>query len=323
MTKFLKTIYFEFFERKFSKGIELEEIILSKYTLVRWIKKQDKDNLYSVGIFKRGDRKVVAKILHYRHHNLSYLQLRNEVDSIKFLSHILKGQKKLSVPRIINVIDKNKRLILITEFIAGTTADNFSAEKNYEILNTLLNFFSNASLGSKKNTLNKNYPVLLFATISYYAVAALVKNLFAYKQIINLFGMYLGNISILDLVSPKYEITHKDIHPKNLLVKNGKIYLLDTEYLSYSSKRTDLSISLRHFSDTLTEAQLVATLNNFIHTYKDFRLFISLSSFYTLQILAVDSKAGSDYRKAMKYAKTLYEMKSLTSKKDAMLFGLN
>lgn len=323
MTKFLKTVYFEFFERKSSKGIEHGEIVLDKYTLVRWIKRQDRENLYSVGIFQKGERKVVAKILHYKRHNLSYLQLRNEVDSLKFLSYLLKGYERFSVPKVIDVIDKNEKLILITEFIAGTTMESFSAEKKFEVLNSLLSFFSNENLERKKKALDKNYPILLYMAIFYYAVAALVKNVFAYKQIINLLSMYLTNISIFDLINPVYEMSHKDIHPRNLIVKNGKIYLIDTEYLSFSLKHTDLSISMRHFSDSLSETQLVATLSNFIHTYKDFRLFISLSALYTLQILAVDSRVGSDYMKAINYVKRLIEMKSRFSKKSLMLFNLS
>lgn len=323
MKKILKTFYFEFFERRFENVIRHEEIVLNNYMLVRWIKKQDRDNLYSVGIFIRGNQKVIAKILRYNHQNLSYIQLKNEICSIKLLSSILKINKKYSVPKIIKISDRERRVILVTEYIAGNTTDNYSSESNFEILNNLLNFFSNINLGKKKDLLSKNYPILLFIAIFYYTLIALFKNFSAYKQIINLSLLYLANISIFDLFRPKYEVSHKDLHPKNLIVRNGKIVLIDTEYLSLSPKFTDISISLRHFSDILTPAQLVATLNNFIHSEKDFKAFITLSSFYTLQILAVDSKGGIDYEKAIKYFDSLKEMNALMNKNRILFAGVN
>ena len=69
-----------------------------------WIKKQNKENLTSVGIFRKGNKKVIVKHVAFEYKNLIVEQLINEASMLSLLGELATTiERKVRFPKLVKL----------------------------------------------------------------------------------------------------------------------------------------------------------------------------------------------------------------------------
>lgn len=245
---------------------------------------------YCVGLYKNKSGKlVVAKIWQGGSHSIHYSVLKHEIDVVKTLTQVyIKNKKriathlrKISIPEYKGMVENDKQLVLLTEYVVGTPLrlvkdvdHQFEVYKNsIEFLRAIGKFVSYNQ--KKKITVKsmahfqKIYPIIL--------VVALIKHPKLVKNLISGVPVFIKQL-IQGNKDPKVVLVHGDLHLENILLSEKKVWILDMEQTMFSypiyEKVTALS-SLRNTAK-LRELLLYDVLFQCSRRYSLRRLFKSL-----------------------------------------------
>lgn len=196
---------------------------------------------FAVGLYQnRKGQQVVAKIWTGLYQDLHYYELKHEIAVYKSLSAALKRTHKHSlgkVPRVfipdfISQIQSQHQLTLLTQRVHGKPLSSYW-HKNYQITTYLrclqyLNTISYRLTRYEKKQISQKsgiyfvllYPVLL--TITIFKYPAHLKEL--------LFGLVVFIRGVPSLLTYKNRsFVHGDLHLKNILTSQNKLYIIDVE----------------------------------------------------------------------------------------------
>lgn len=232
---------------------------IGKYRLVKDLT-EAKHGEVSVGLYSSANgKKVVAKIWTGHLKNYSYHSLRNEYlvyDMVnKLISRIStkvpNDLKDVHVPKLVSYTEYAFQSILLIEWIEGKTLESYSDKKvfdGYFLISRYLDFLSDhVSKNELKNISIRTgihyiflYPLLL--------IKALASNFKSRGVILRGIPSYLNMVLPL-VLNKKLSLVHRDLHFKNIIVSDGKLYIIDFQLLTYTYKIYEYVSTLRYCWD--------------------------------------------------------------------------
>jgi len=324
---FIKGKFFDLLEKIIPGEIDLTKNELSSnYKLIKWIKKQDKDNLTSVGFFKYKDKKVVIKIVRFKLKNSIYEQLINEASMLNFLAKVSAQSKgiKLIFPKVHDLIYQNNQLALVTEYLDADLLISKSNEFKMNILKDILKKYKEMTL----HATNEDYKCLpkrtylqIIISFPVYLLKVMLYDLDNYSYYVKLMFIFYRNYFSINNFKMKYTLAHKDLHSNNILIKNNSVMIIDPEICVLADEVTDIAQIARLYSAEFSEAEMNSFLNDTLSSLNDKKHFIALTIFYSIQMMAIRNTNDSDYKEAYDYLlKYSYLFKINSDKNEKLTF---
>ncbi len=235
---------------------------MRKYKLIKLLSKNQK---YTIGLYSdRDGNKFVIKSIAGDGSIITRKLLLNEFTMVNILSQ--KYNKILHFPKVKEFIKNDKSMYIVYEYIKGKVLTKHDNNYQLKVINKLL-----LELKSMTNLLNdedrkkikihnklfymSSLPILyFFAILNNYKHINIIT--LAFKKCI---------FSFKELVKSPLTLTHRDIKPDNIIIKNKEIYLLDCEQMVLTYSEYDINkIYLDHNGMHINSHTLNVVLMNYI-----------------------------------------------------------
>ncbi len=285
-----------------------------------------------VALYSLNKQKVVVKTWDYIWKDITYFQLRQEIVILKALNLLVgkNNQFKIRFPQVLSELNNKGQIGYVSEYIHGMTLFNLKADEKINHFSRILSFFQTLSNTASKPIIEK-FPkisqiqnILTFPVYLLFTLVKDFKNLLMYLKLSFLF--YLNYLSTI--FSSEFVLSHRDIHSKNIIVRNNTLTILDPEVMVLAEKETDLAIVAKGGF-----AELRQELNNFLEDkfnngYSE-KKFLALAIFYSIQMMAISSSKSAEYKESYDFL-TIFvasfiknQSKTISVAERFMLFGLN
>lgn len=244
--KTIKRVYNEFSRPSFAArvwtiilgfSIESEAVNtikkIGEYELHKKITKKNGFNPYFIGIYKKGKKRFFIKTWEGKIKDFNYHILVNELLINKILhKKFMKGQ--LRTPQIIEYFSSRNSLSVVFEYIEGTPLNSFSVTKQAEVISFVIDFFKEISKDSLNSRhlkhIEKKDKLFYFTSLHLLTLVSLISSPRNFKLIIKAYLKAL--INFFDFGKQDLIINHGDLNPDNILISNGKYFILDCGRLS-------------------------------------------------------------------------------------------
>ncbi len=300
---YIKGKFLSALEKLFSRMLG-ESDSLSDYRLLKWVKKQNKHNLSSVGFFKSKDnKKVVVKNIKFILKNLIYEQLINEANMLKLFS-ALKPRRRVRFPKVYDLIETSTEMTLVTEFIEGESLRKRDSEFKAKILEEILGDFAAMSRSINRKTLRalpKRSSMYIALSFPIYMAIVLLQDLKNTKYYIRLSYDFIINCFSLGIWKTNYIIAHKDLHSENIIISGNDAVIIDPEVSVITCAETDIAHIARYYAGEISKHDLVNLLSNVLANKEQKNNFIALTIYYSIQMMAIRRKNDPDYIEAKNY----------------------
>ncbi len=241
----------------------------SKLQFVKSLKGDSASGI-SVSLYKdENNNYYVVKTWQNKYINLAYLNLLNEINSLKDLNNL-----KLNVPKIVEVNRGINRLSLITAYIDGRTLDKIKPySTQLKIYNRLVNELRDNS-GSFPNRHIRTKTVAYYLTLlPIIWIKAIFQNIGQLALLLKILPIYI-HCSTSNIGNNNLDIVHGDLNFKNIIIKNKKTYIIDCEQtcLTYPEFETVSSLMVYHspakFKQSLKDQILIMSQSGTIQRYR-------------------------------------------------------
>lgn len=219
-----------FFLNKHTPPKAIERV--GQYALLSSTKKDSFRN-FSMGVYTDGKEKVFIKTWSGRVKDLKYYSLVNEyLVSLILRKKLAESEYKdrIFVPEVKDIVVGKNSLSVVFEYIDGEHLDTFPIERQGAVLREICEAFEKISPSLTeeersfftKRTLRFyvfSLPLLLGAVSIWSPRNFFLSARYAFKNI----------FSAHRLKGQSLSIAHRDLTPKNICIRNGKVYVLDCE----------------------------------------------------------------------------------------------
>ncbi len=271
----------------------------------KWIKKQNKENLTSVGIFRQHTKKVIVKHVSCRFKNLIVRQLLNEASMLTLFGKLTSSiQRKVAFPRVFEYVANNNEAYLVSEYVQGKLLSTASNKKKIEVLTeiqlALREMTENIDTKTRSKLPKRNFSIIL-PLFWFYLLKLFVRNA-SIPQATTLIRLFLENI-LLSLFSKRdLVLSHKDLHDANIIL-GKKIFVIDPEVSVLADPMTDMAHIARYYAKSMTADEIETLLEKLDVTKIGRMRFLALTIFYSIQMMAIREENDPDYVEAYEYLK--------------------
>lgn len=230
---------------------------IGDYSFVSKLEKIGRRKSYQLAIYRKSEGiRAIFKMRSARFKDYNYYSLKNEIILYKVLNSVIERLgdcmpqrfKNLCIPKIAHVINDNKRLGVLLEYLEGTTAQSFTVQKKIEIYLKMVDFLrflgNNLSeyqvkLISKRSPIDFIflYPLLVISAIFNYPKSAI--------HILLGVPVFLASIPYM-IKDAKLSLVHRDLHFNNIVVSNEKLVLIDLQECVFSDPLYEVTTALKH-----------------------------------------------------------------------------
>ncbi len=248
---------------------------IGKYKIISKINKAQIVGNFSLGIYTDGTEKVFIKTWSGLMRDFNYYSLVNEY----FANTVM--QKKLSltlyrdevyIPIVKDVICTKGLLALVFEYKDGKHLETFSQEYQKEVL---VKVCSALSMITDTFTAEESAFFARRSHMFYVLSFPLVFTAFAFLFPKKILLATRASIKSISSIGPFFKqrlvVAHRDITPQNLLVQDGKIYLLDCEEMALAPASSDVISCMMNPDFTSIRSDLVQMFlqaqNSFLQMY--------------------------------------------------------
>ncbi len=278
------------------------------YQLIKKLKSKKNSFEQSPALFlDKSGKKVVIRQIPNDTHTLSFMQVNNEANILKMLSKnspLHTSGYKISFPKLIRFGKEKDRIFLIREYVEGKPVRALSTEEQKKVLLSVLDAFRyiNSSisqsdrklLGIRKfYTFILTFPIYVFLTILKNPSLVMISLRLTFKYI------YMTYSSLFE--KKEYVVSHRDLHSKNIIVKDKTISIIDSEIMVRAERFTDLAYILRFWFSLLKKKDLEDIISLQVRSDKDKQNLLRLAIFYSFQLLAMVSSNHNEYRKTKNF----------------------
>lgn len=230
---------------------------IGDYNLEKMFKKGEiKSKMFVFALYEnKNGEKALAKMWRGKVKDLVYYTLLNEIAVYKTLNSVLTRLsnsippefKGIRIPKYLDSIENKNSLLILTEYIKGKPANDFSNDKAFDIYIKcfdFLRYLGGRMTRKEKERISKRtafgiiflYPFFLIREIVIrpYLLGALIKGL---PIVLNSLPVFLKKREI--------SLVHKDLQPKNILISKNKNYLIDLQFCIFSYELYDFFTTLR------------------------------------------------------------------------------
>lgn len=254
---------------------------------------------------KKGNR-YIARDLCFKFKNMKYKQIMNEISLLKTLHSAadkINEGSSISFPQVIKIIEERNRLVFIRNYFAGDNIRSYSPNEKIKFIELILKDLKKYSDNLTYD--RDNIPIRTAAYIN--IIFPIVSFIFFLKEprmifrIINFIIQFYRYRLYLNRYKFNYIFANRDLHQDNIIIRDKKIMLIDSEISLFAEPETDLAIALKYyykdFKNKLSENFLKKVLKDDISR----RRFLSLTIFYTFMTLIIEKKNTTNYRESINY----------------------
>lgn len=311
-THFLTTKYLikgklvSLFEKILPNTLDLEPLVeIDGASLVRWIKKQNNENLTSVGLFNIYGDKSILKIVRYKMKNILYEQIINEFSMLDLLSNISNSDKKITIkfPTVRAIHDNKNEIIMVSEYIKGKSLSGGKDIDKVRVIKKILSNFIllTEKINKTKHSLPRRSSLYIALSFPIFLAIVILNDIRNIDRYLSFLYLFMKNYLSFNIFKTDYVLTHKDLHTKNIILKNNQPFIIDPEVCVFADSETDLAHISRYLSHEISHKYLLNLLNDLLLTQKQRRKFIALTIYYSIQMMAIRTKNDPDYIEAYNY----------------------
>lgn len=247
---------------------------IDKYELMVAIKKENGYMDCSIGCYTKKGRKFFIKTFDADKKDYRYYFIISEWLVSNVLYKALKSKKtQIATPKPIKIISSDNSISLVYEFIDGKTLSLFSTSYQTKVFIEIINELKKISSSLTKDEI-KFIPQrsIFFYLISlpYLSFLTFFRTERNFKTISKAF---LATLKMLlsEKINSQLSVTHRDLKPHNVIIKDSKIFLIDTGRMALTLPGYDLAfLSLDPTCTNLTkslEKNFKTSTSNFLKSY--------------------------------------------------------
>lgn len=296
--------FFDSLLHTYAKNVSSARVLpptIGGYTLVREVLKDKQSKSYLYGTYKNSlGHLAFAKVWVGAKKDRSYKELLNEIKLYDRFKNTEPANP--SLPHLIHSVTHNDLLVLLLEYIEGTSPSNLDETSQLKVYGSVIESIRTLgdSLTSKRGMKVRGpiFWALIFPVIS---MLALIRNLRYAKNILVAILAFYKNI-ITFLFSTSVVLTHRDLGKWNILVDKKKTWVFDLQLMGMMHPLIEhVVISLKLFSDPniVRSYWRTESMQKILASNSQLKLFRSYSILFSLYDLALPS--GGDKRVAISY----------------------
>ena len=248
---------------------------IGDYRLISEIERKNDFHRFALGIYENNKReKVFIKTWIGKIKDVNYHLLINEYNVNRVIYKKLsesRYQNKIRIPKILDISINSGLVSLIFEYTDGKSLEYYPIKYQADTILGCYSFFTEIS-----NILNENEKKSFMLRTSWFYILSFpfMAALLALKHPRNskkIFKSFLEAFSsIEDLFNRDLVIAHRDLSPKNILVKDGIVFIIDFEKTVLTTRYYDqIFIStepnFRELNEIITSEYILK--NTFLKTY--------------------------------------------------------
>lgn len=216
---------------------------LNDYSLVRVIKSKFAADLAN-GIYRnRKNKYVFVKYWTGKFRNYNYNTLKNEAQILfvatKFLDKNSPEKfKNIRIPKLLQVIENENSLFLITEYIQGSNISKLSRKKQFKIYKHICEYLDYLS-----TKMNNNHKKLISARYGYHYIVlyillfikAVLMRPSAWRLLSKGIPIVFSNVAKI-LALDTQTLVHRDLTMDNIMYEKNKYYIIDFQLSVMTNK---------------------------------------------------------------------------------------
>jgi len=280
---------------------------IGRYSHVKTLPKVWDQDTNIQGIYESSNgSRAFAKMITYRTKGIVYHKFKNEAFVYSILNK-MKTQKYIKFPKLIAFIENKKSMIILLEFISGTSGDQMSTKQKLTAFKKYVSFVNISSKIFSPNNLDqlpRRSGIHFILMYPIFFVLALLRHPETYKELIKGFVVFITHSYV---IFEKNELifSHRDLHFKNFITKNGEAYLIDFDSAGFSLELYDAMITLWHEwgNDEFT-TDLIAFLENRGMKYENYKKYFRvLNTYVCTQALTANNYSQEDIQQIRTFFK--------------------
>jgi len=295
---FISVIQEVFFYRNKSKKTPEK---IGKWKIIKIVKKDNYINKFNIGVYKYKRKKVLIKSWFGDLKNFNYYDLLQEYFTTKLMNKLInsdnypKSKYKLRIPNIKGYHRTKKSFSLIIEYIQGRRLSTLSQYKQAEILIYILKNYKNITFSKRLQLQDFPKQSIYFYLLSLplHTMMSALSNLKSTPVILKAFLLFLRSLKYFK--KEPLILAHRDLNPKNILIRKNNIFLLDNgntvlTFPNYDLEYLRLDPEFEPVFYKICSKLKYDTNNNFflnfflIHFSKSFALHPKTSNYYLEQL---------------------------------------
>lgn len=271
---------------------------INKYHLLTTINKENNFMDCSVGCYENNGRKFFIKTFEIDKKDSKNYFVLSEWFISNILYRTLKSQKsRISTPKPIEIISTAKSISLVYNFIDGKTLSLLPSSyqvKAFIQINNELNKISSLLVKEDIKLIPKRSVFFYLISLPYLSLLMFFKTGSSFKLAVKAFVMTLTML-LSQKINSKLVLAHRDLKPHNIIIKDSKIYLIDTGRAALTLPGYDLALLSLDPAYTSLAKSLEKKLKTFTNKF--------LKSYIAIQFAESNSIVGSKY---LEFLKTEY-----------------
>lgn len=220
---------------------------VGKYHLTKEVIKENPLKHFGIGIYQSKGETVFIKTWQGQRKNFDYYELVNEYLVNKILHKRLElipktDSGKIKTPKVISGIESENSLSIIFEYIDGVSLSSFPVTKQAELVSEVITILRKVTSSLRKNEMDS----LLIRDLRFYllslpvvAVLSLISNPRSHNVILKAFIDCL--LSSRSLKTPNLVLSHRDLYPNNVLVRQNDIFITDCSRMALTVPGYDVT----------------------------------------------------------------------------------
>lgn len=256
--------------------------------------------------------KIVCKYHDGVVRDLYYLHLLNESNVLSVLQNQIFESNTFHVrfPKKISTLKQGNVLALLTEFEMGSTLSDTNQEVTLTALDSVIDALQQiyrTLSDDERYIIPKRTAFDILASFPYYMFRAMIKDLRNILTYLSLsFTFYRNYLEPARLMRPMYSLTHRDLHPANIILRDSTIVILDPGIIVRWDPEADLAILPIIYFSILSKDAIAALIKRHIRAM-DKRRYKAIQTYYLIETLALMGKHTRDYLQAVNYMHTQFD----------------
>lgn len=247
---------------------------IENYELLTPISKENGFMDFSVGCYTHKGKKFFIKTLEADKKDYRYYFIFSEWFMSNVLYKASKSQKsKITTPKPIKIISSYNSVSLVYEFVNGKLLSSFSTSYQTKIFIKIINELNKISSLLKKDEIRfipKRGIAFYLLSLPYLSFLTFFRTDLNMKLHTKAFLITLKMLHS-QKINSKLVLAHRDLKPHNVIIKDSKVFLLDTGRIALTLPGYDLALlSLDPAYTSLTkglEKRLKTQSYNFLKSY--------------------------------------------------------
>lgn len=286
---------------------------IGKYSLVKVLTRASSSNPTTTGKYIDAESiNRVVRVLPYRYRNMTYWTMVHEASVMEATRHLSKQSlsgRKIRFQHPVSFFEFGKQLVFVKEFTEGEVLGSLPLSSQAVILRECRDFLESLteiSYPKELSLIPKRSNIHLLLTFFPHLINAFLKKNLQLKEVVVLGRFFLHTLLSLPLFRTQYVLTHRDLHPKNIIINDAEIVIIDMATCLLSQKGTDLAKGVWSCSAEASISLLKESL--YRETRKDEqRKLIALLVYYGVQRLSIMSRDSEYYPSTRKCLRMFFE----------------